>query len=101
MSTFNVIPGAVSDAAARVSLIAPAIQEIAGRGAGHVGAGADTPAAGTIEELSGRWAAVLPQFALAGALLSAAVARAAAAYAQSDQALANAADIAVGQETHK
>jgi hypothetical protein len=92
----QVVPAAVSDAAGRLSAISPAMQDAAGRVGGHAGAATGTPAEGAIGELVGRWAAVLPHFALSGETLSAAVATAAVAYAGVDASVADGAAIAGG-----
>lgn len=86
----------MADAAARLSAISPAMQDAAGRVGGHAGAAAGTPAEGAIGDLVGRWAAVLPHFALSGETLSAAVASAGTAYTAADASVANGAAIAGG-----
>jgi len=97
MSTFQVAPMAVSDAATRLSAISPAMQDALGRVAGHAGAGMGTPAGGAIGDLVGRWAAVLPHFALSGETLSTAVGTAAVAYTAADATVARGAAIAGGR----
>jgi hypothetical protein len=88
MSSFQVVPSAVSDTAARLSGISGGVQDIHGRLGSCHGAGAGTPAAGAMNGLMGHWSAVLPHFARSAETLSAAVAAAARDYAGTDGAVA-------------
>jgi uncharacterized protein YukE len=91
MSSFQVVPSAVTDTASRLSGISGHVQEIHGRlGICH-GAASGTPAAGAMDGLVARWGAVLPQFARSAETLTAAVSAAATDYAGTDGAVAEAA----------
>lgn len=96
MSSFQVIPAAVSDAGSRLSAISPDIQEHISRVSEHSGAAAGTRADGALSDLVGRWAAVLPHFALSGETLSTAVGKAAVAYTNADADVAKASEISGG-----
>jgi hypothetical protein len=78
--------------AGRLSGIAPGTRDFHGQITRHVAAGADTPAQEAMSGLMARWAAALPQFAEAGDRLQAAMHGAARAYANSDAAVAGAAE---------
>lgn len=90
MSGFRVTPEAVSEIGARLGGISPSVSELHGRISGHVDAAHGTPAAGAVGRSMGRWSRALPEFALAGERLAAAVAHAAAGYRRSDQAVGHA-----------
>jgi hypothetical protein len=98
MSSFEVTPAAVADAGARLRSISPAILDAAGRVGAHGAAGAGTPAESALADLTTRWAAVLPHFALSGDALASAVATAAVAYTGVDEVIADGAAIAGGRE---
>lgn len=92
MSEFSVLTGGVAAASTRLGTISGGVQELHGRLGTFSGAAAGTPADGAVEGLLARWAATLPQFALAGERLSGAVSNAAEGYSVTDQAVAGASD---------
>lgn len=89
MSTFRVTTAAVNDAAHRIGGISGHVLELHGRLDQHQSAGHGTPAGASLTAVIGRWAATLPTFALAGDHLAGAVGGAAAAYQNSDNAVAD------------
>ncbi len=92
MSQIEVVSAAIQDMAGRLGGIAPGSREFHGQVTTHSTAAAQTPAHEAMSGLMGRWAAALPQFAEAGERLQAAMHGAARAYAESDMAVAAAAD---------
>lgn len=92
MSQIHVVTAAIEDMAGRLSGIATGANEFHGQTGRHATAAANTPAHEAVSGLMGRWAAALPRFAQAGERLEAAMHGAARAYAQSDAAVAAAAD---------
>ena len=92
MSQIEVITAAIEDMAGRLSGIAPGTSEFHGQVVKHTTAAAQTPAHEAVSGLMARWASALPRFAEAGDRLQAAMHGAAQAYAQSDAAVAAAAE---------
>ena len=92
MSHIEVVSAAIEEMAGRLGGIAPGTGEFHGQVGRHATAAADTPAHEAVSGLMARWAAALPRFAEAGERLQAAMHGAARAYAQSDAAVAEAAD---------
>ena len=92
MSQIEVVTAAIEEMAGRLGGIAPGARDFHGKVSTHATAAADTPAHGAMSGLMAHWAAALPQFAEAGSRLQAAMHGAACAYAQSDMAVAAAAD---------
>lgn len=97
VSEIQVVTAAIEEMAGRLSGIAPGAREFHGRVTTHAAAAANTPAHGAVGGLMGRWAAALPQFAEAGERLQAAMHGAARAYAESDAAVAGAAENGEGR----
>jgi hypothetical protein len=90
MPAFLVDPNVVADASLRLGSVPRGVQDIHGQLGRHRRAAAGTPAAGAIDDLMSRLSQVLPEFALASAHLSRAVAGAARDYHASDAAVADA-----------
>ena len=91
MSQIEVVTAAIEEMAGRLSGIAPGTGEFHGQVTTHATAAANTPAHEAMSGLMARWATALPQFAEAGERLQAAMHGAARVYAQSDAAVAAAA----------
>jgi hypothetical protein len=92
MSSFQVTPGAVSAASLPLGAISAAVAELHQGSFAHGMAASGTPAAGAVEGLMGRWSQVLPEFALSGDRLAAAVLGAAADYELTDTVIADASE---------
>jgi hypothetical protein len=92
VSQIDVVTAAIEEMAGHLSAIAPGSSEFHGQVTTHATAAEDTPAHGAMGGLMARWATALPQFAEAGDRLQAAMHGAARAYAQSDAAIAAAAE---------
>lgn len=92
MSHIEVVSAAIEDMAGRLGGIAPGSRDFHGQIATHAAAAADTSAHEAMSGLMARWAAALPRFAEAGDRLQAAMHGAARAYAESDVAVAAAAE---------
>ena len=92
MSSFQVVPGAVGGAGARLGPIAGEVLNAHGAIAGCSGAAAGTPGADAFEGLLAHWAQVLPHFALSGASLADAVSGAAESYGATDAGIGIAAE---------
>jgi uncharacterized protein YukE len=92
MSQIEVITAQIEDMAGRLSGIASGTGELHGQVITHASAAANTPAHEAMSGLMARWATALPHFAQAGESLQAAMHGAARAYAQSDAAVAAAAE---------
>jgi uncharacterized protein YukE len=91
VSQIEVVTAAIEEMAGRLGGIAPGTGEFHGQVTMHATAAADTPAHEAMSGLMARWATALPQFAEAGERLQAAMHGAARVYAQSDAAVAAAA----------
>jgi len=92
MSSFQVLPAEVTDAAARLSSISGGVVDVHGRLGACSGAAADTPAESAVSGLLGRWSSILPQFAASAESLTAAVGAAAQSYGTTDADVAIEAD---------
>jgi hypothetical protein len=92
MSQIEVITAQIEDMAGRLSGIAPGTNEFHGQATTHASAAANTSAHEAMSGLMARWATALPHFAQSGERLQAAMHGAARAYAQSDAAVAAAAE---------
>jgi hypothetical protein len=90
MSSFQVTPTAVSAASFPLGAISAAVAELHQGSFAHVTAASGTPAAGAVEGLMARWSQVLPEFALSGDHLAAAVMGAAEGYELTDTVIADA-----------
>lgn len=88
MPAFLVDPNAVVEASLRLGTVAGGVEDVHGQLGRHLGAAVGTPAAGAVDDLLARFSQVLPQFALASAQLSRAVAGAAGGYRGTDSAVA-------------
>lgn len=91
MSEFSVVTGEIEGMSARLGVISADAAELCGQVGQHAAAAAQTPAAGALNDLMGRWAAALPRYGIAGDRLQAAMRGAAAAYTTADTAVADAA----------
>jgi hypothetical protein len=96
MSSFRVTPETVSAASAPLGAISAAVAELHRGSFAHVTAASGTPAASAVEGLMGRWSQVLPEFALSGERLTAAMAAAAAGYELTDAVIGGACGGKVG-----
>ncbi|HEY5317683.1 MAG TPA: hypothetical protein VIJ20_06865 [Solirubrobacteraceae bacterium] len=92
MSSFQVTPTAVSCASLPLGAISGAVAELHQASFAHATAAGGTPAAGAVEGLMTRWSQVLPEFALSGERLAAAVTGAAASYEVTDSVIAGASE---------
>lgn len=92
MSQIEVVTAAIEDMAGRLSAVATGSGEFHGQVVTHATAAANTPADEAMGGLMARWATALPRFAEAGDRLQAAMHGAARAYAESDAAVAAAAE---------
>jgi uncharacterized protein YukE len=92
VSQIEVVTAAIEEMAGRLSGIGPRTGEFHGQVTAHATAAANTPAHEAMSGLMARWATALPQFAAAGERLQAAMHGAAQVYAESDAAVAAAAD---------
>ena len=84
VSSFQVVPVDVTDAATRLSSISGAVRDVHGRLGACSGAAAGTPAEGAVSGLLGRWRSVLPDFAGSAESLTLAVGAAAQDYGTTD-----------------
>ena len=91
MSQIEVVTAALEEMAGRLSGIGPETSELHGQVSTHAPAAANTPADAAMSGLMARWATALPRFAESGDHLQAAMQGAARVYAQSDAAVATAA----------
>jgi hypothetical protein len=96
MPSFQVTPAALSATSAPLGAISAAIAELHQGSFAHVTAASGTPAASAVEGLMGRWASVLPHFALSGERLGAAVLGAGAGYELTDAVIGEACEGTVG-----
>jgi len=90
MSSFQITPTVVSAASLPLGAISAAVADLHQRSFTHATAASGTPAAGAVEGLMARWSQVLPEFALSGDRLAAAVVGAAEGYELTDTAIADA-----------
>jgi uncharacterized protein YukE len=91
VSQIEVVTAAIEEMAGRLSGIGPRTGEFHGQVTTHAAAAANTPVHEAMSGLMARWVTALHQFAGAGERLHAAMHGAARAYAQSDAAVAAAA----------
>lgn len=96
MSELSVIPGAVSDAGARLGALSDGVAEAIGRIGACSGAAAGTPLHDAFEGMLGHWTSVLPHFGESGDRLSGALTDAGAAYVAVDSSVGESATINAG-----
>lgn len=84
MTSFQVVPNEVTDAATRLAPISAGVSDVHDRLSACSGVGAGTPAEDAVAGLLDHWGSVLPQFAASAQSLTAAVGGAAEAYGATD-----------------